>query len=404
MIQTDYNQLSYVEMVQQSVVIEEAKYPTLDPIIFSNEQGVKEIKNDGQVEHSAPLKETQNRARFLTRYYCYSILQYIGVLSLFLLTQDFRFVEVLCIVEYSPLDGNQYFYYSSEEYRNGEDYRKLFGRYDSLSKYSFRWTFYASLALTIILTLIIVIGRSSQMITKLQKWLYIVYTILIALDLGGFACISKGSWRNDAKIMYTKIVCGGLIGNALLQILLIKLNKSYSNGKLPIILICLLFTINNLLFAFGCSYSLPIFVFEILLPYGIYYFNQLNKSLLTNPKDLPKSFNILEYLNKQCSKTETALPDQIGSNLAQVKGDNLIINKKILLGYSVIFGYLIFLIILGFVDGGVCIFMSASTLMSLLNTQVASQSLKDEDILIAVCLTYVDFFSPIKNFIRSMKK
>ncbi|CAK64550.1 unnamed protein product (macronuclear) [Paramecium tetraurelia] len=401
MIQADYNHLSYVEMVQQQAVIEEVKYPTLDPIVSSNEQGVK---NDEQVEHSAPLNESQNRARFLTRYYFYSILQYIGVLSLFLLTQDFRFVEVLCIVEYSPLDQDRYFYYSSEEYRNGEDYRKLFGRYDSLSKYSFRWTFYASLALTIIITLIIVIGRSSQRITRYQKCLYIVYNILIALDLGGFACISKGSWRNDAKIMYTKIVCGALIGNAFLQIMLVRLNKSHSYGKLPIILICLLSTINNLLFAFGFSYNIPILAFEVLSAYGIYYFNQLNKSLLKSPKDLPKTFNILEYINKQCSKPVAKLPDQISANLAQVKNDNFIINKRLFLVYSVIFGYLILLIILGFINTGVCIFISVLTLMSLFDTQVASQSLKDEDVFMAVCMTYVDFFSPIKNFIRSMRQ
>ncbi|CAD8204132.1 unnamed protein product [Paramecium pentaurelia] len=401
MIQADYNQPSYVEMINQSILIEKVKYPTLDPIISNDQLNDKEIKNDLQVENKPPFRQTINRAHFLTKYYCYSILQYIGVLSIFLLTQDFRFVEILCIVEYSPFEEHQNFYYGSEEYRNGEDYRKLFGRYDSLSRYSFRWTYFTFIALTIGLTLKLVIGRSSRKMVKHQKWFYIVYTILIGLDLGGFACISKGSWRNDAKIFYTKIVCAGLVGNALLQIILIQINKSHSYGKVSSILIYILFPINNFLFAFDCDYNKPILVLEVVFVYGIYYFNQLNKSLLSNPEDLPQGLNILEYINKSYSIINTNLPEQLDKNLEQVKNDNVIINKNLFLSCAIVFGYLIFLIFLGFVDTFLCIILSGFTLLSLLDTQVASKSLKDEDVLVAVCLTYVDFFSPIKNFIRS---
>lgn len=36
MIQADYNQPSYVEMINQSILIEKVKYPTLDPIISND--------------------------------------------------------------------------------------------------------------------------------------------------------------------------------------------------------------------------------------------------------------------------------------------------------------------------------------------------------------------------------
>ncbi|CAD8114376.1 unnamed protein product [Paramecium primaurelia] len=268
---------------------------------------------------------------------------------------------------------------------------------------SFRWTFYVIATSLIIIALGLPIIRSIRAV-KHQSTIYYAYTILIGLSLIGIG--NKCSDRHSsAPVWWIIITLLIMIVHSITQFGLVKHNVTHYYTifmKFAIIGSIILNFIVGL-----CSSSLDSSfpITEAIIIYSIYYFNQLNQNLLKNPNELPEDVSILqriEIINKIYDLFFQE--DQQNQVIEQIKDTHCVVNKQLIKVISSVLTYIV-IFILSIKTGNALfivfiIVISVSFLSALLNTQVASRTLQQQDVTFAVCLTYLDLASPLQNIIK----
>ncbi|CAK84259.1 unnamed protein product (macronuclear) [Paramecium tetraurelia] len=271
---------------------------------------------------------------------------------------------------------------------------------------TFRWTFYTFVVALIIIALGLPITRSLRTIVKHQNSIFYLQTILI-----GFVLIGIGNENSDTHatainwwIIITLII---LIAHSIAQIVLVKHNITHYYTMFMKFAIMGSITLNFVVGLCASSLDSSFPVAEAIIIYSIYYFNQLNEHLLKNSSELPEDVSIvgrIQIINKiQALFNQEAQSNQV---IEQIKETHCVVNRYIAIVISSAVAYLLILI-LSIVTGNalfivIVVVVSISLLSVVLNTQVASRTLQQEDVTYAVCLTYLDLASPLKNILRGI--
>ncbi|CAD8127750.1 unnamed protein product [Paramecium sonneborni] len=352
--------------------VELAKYPILNPVA----PPVQYVQMSDAKEAITIVKTESETSRevFLVEYYKKILRQHLIILGLFLFGLMEWFANI--VVEFSYYDN------------------------------SFRWTFYVFVVTLIIMALGLPITRSIRGIVKYQNCIFNVQTVLIGMVLIGIGnkCNNRHSTATIWWIIITLLI---LIAHSIAQFMLVKHNITHYYTMFMKFAIMGSIILNFIvgLCASQLDSSFP--VAEAIIIYSIYYFNQLNEHLLKNPNDLPEDLSIVERI-QIINKIQALFNQEAQSNqvIEQIKDTHCVINRYLAIVISSVVAYILILI-LSIITGNalfivIVVVVSISLLSVLLNTQVASRTLLQEDAAFAVCLTYLDLASPLKNILKGI--
>ncbi|CAK84276.1 unnamed protein product (macronuclear) [Paramecium tetraurelia] len=271
---------------------------------------------------------------------------------------------------------------------------------------SFRWTWYVVLSLLIAIVIGLPLLRKYRFIVQLQSTLYQIQTILIAFLLIGIAGNQRGNEYHKAVNVWTILVLLILIGHDLLQIVIVKFQKTHYYTVIMKFTIIGSLGLNFILALLNTQFNTAFIICGIII-YAFYYFNQLNNQLLKQTHELPEELSIFERIRK-LSFTRHILNQEARQNqvIEELQVTHFVINKHLAIVVGSGVGYIIVLV-LSIVTGNVFLIFtlilgSISMLSVILETQVASRSLLPEDSHYAVCLTYLDMASPLRLLLRSL--
>ncbi|CAD8169602.1 unnamed protein product [Paramecium octaurelia] len=352
--------------------VELVKYPILNPAT-PPAQYVQ--MNDAKEGITIAKQEPEtSRETFLVEYYKKILRQHLSILGLFTFGQMEWFANI--VVDFG-------YYYNS-----------------------FRWTFYTFVVTLIIIALGLPITRSLRTIVKHQNSIFHLQTILIGFVLIGIGNEFTGG-HSTATIWWIIITLIILIAHSIAQIVLVKRNITHYYTMFMKLAIMGSITINFIVGLCASSLDSSFPVAEAIIIYSIYYFNQLNEQLLKNPSELPEDVSIVERI-QIINKIQALFNQEAQSNqvIEQIKGTHCVVNRYIAIVISSVVAYILILI-LSIVTGNalfivIVVVVSISLLSVVLNTQVASRTLQQEDVAYAVCLTYLDLASPLKNILRGI--
>ncbi|CAK84260.1 unnamed protein product (macronuclear) [Paramecium tetraurelia] len=389
---------------------EMSKYPnnlgqqTINPVMNPS---VPQANLSPQVNISSendPASPEQTRQAFLVKYYVKQIIQLAGIILIYGINQINAFSSIYLTEVDREWWGSKYTYESfSQNYHRGATRREfedwMEERRRDYMDYKFNWVYYFILSLTLCFTVFLAFARNSKSFARNQNTFFMIQTVFLGIVLGGLSSVHQQNWLYHNTIIYILLTLFGLMANSIFNLVLIKLNKLQIYGKLPKTFTYLFFGLNFLMGfrEYQMVEALPIV--EFITIYCFFYFDQLNKSLLVQPSELPPTTNIVDLLRN--IKTE------LEGNQFQSNQHFIVINKKVLTIVSIGVG-LILLEVFGFLMG-TFIFIVVSILSVLTGlsfavpTQVAQQTLTTEDSSIAVMMTYLDLLCPIQNIIRSIK-
>ncbi|CAD8121200.1 unnamed protein product [Paramecium sonneborni] len=267
----------------------------------------------------------------------------------------------------------------------------------------FRWTWFVVLSLLIVLILGLPIIRKYRCIVSKQSQLFYFQTALIAFLLIGIAGNSNQKRVNIWIILILMI----LIVHDLLQIVIVRTQKTHYYTVLMKFTIMGSLVLNFILGLSNRYLDNGFPISEIIIIYVLYYFNQLNEQLLKQNHELPEELSIFERI-KQLTLIRNLFNQEARQNqiIEQLQDTHCVISKHLAITIGSCVGYLIVLTLSILTGNGFLIFIlifgSISMLSVILETQVASRSLKQEDSKFAVCLTYLDMASPLRLLLRSL--
>ncbi|CAD8210081.1 unnamed protein product [Paramecium pentaurelia] len=267
----------------------------------------------------------------------------------------------------------------------------------------FRWTWYVVLSLLIAIVLGLPILRKYRWISKL----YHIQTILIAFLLIGIAGNQRGNSSHKSFNIWIIIVLVILISHDLLQIVIVRFQKTHYYTVLMKFTIMGSLALNFIVGLSNKHLDRAFPISEIIIIYALYYFNQLNVQLLKQSHELPEELSIFERIQKlkliRNLFNQEARQNQI---IEQLQDTHCVISKHLVIVIGSCFGYIVIFVLSIVTGNGFLIFTlilgSISMLSVILETQVASRSLKQEDSHYAVCLTYLDMASPLRLLLRSL--
>ncbi|CAD8125949.1 unnamed protein product [Paramecium sonneborni] len=358
----------------------------INPILNENEQA----------------DQLEMRYQFLFKYYVKQIFQILGIALVFGINQFEVFSSVyssevekeFCNSSYS----NLIFQEISDYYGSSQESSKW--KEQKIRDYEFTWVYYFIVTITAFFILFVAFLRNYRCFAKKQNILLFIQTLLFGTLLGGFAYVSQNNWKYKNKIYFILLTLLSLIIHALFNIVLIKIKKIQFYGKLVKTLIFIFFSLN---FLVGFKYYyipqiLPIV--EFLVIYFFFYFDCLNISLLVQPQELSQTINIIDIIKKTYYD---------GNQRGILSNQHYImINKKLLAIIAIVIGLILFEVFSYFINTVFFIIISiitGSTLFSfIVPTQVAQQNLDLDDVSISVMITYLDFFFPIPNILRRLRK
>ncbi|CAD8169570.1 unnamed protein product [Paramecium octaurelia] len=272
---------------------------------------------------------------------------------------------------------------------------------------SFRWTWYVVLSLLIAIVLGLPILRKYRFIVQLQSKLYHIQTVLIALLLIGIAGNQRGNRSHKTVNIWIILVLVILISHSLLQIVIVKFQKTHYYTVLMKFTIMGSLGLNFILALSNSHLNSAFPISEIIVIYALYYFNQLNDQLLKQTHELPEELSIFERLRKLALIrhlfNQEARQNQV---IEELQDTHCVISKHLAIVVGSGIGYITVLVLSIVTGNGFLIFTlilgSISMLSVILETQVASRSLLPEDSHYAVCLTYLDMASPLRLLLRSL--
>ncbi|CAD8113658.1 unnamed protein product [Paramecium primaurelia] len=352
--------------------VELVKYPILNPVIPPAQYvQMNDVKEAITIVKQEPETSREN---FLVEYYKKILRQHLTILGLFLFGLMEWFANI--VVD--------------------------FGYYDN----SFRWTFYFFVTTLIIIALGLPITRSIRAVVQHQNAIFHIQTILIGFVLIGIANQCSGR-HSTATIWWIIITLLILISHSIAQFMLVKHNITHYYTMFMKFAIMGSITLNFIVGLCASSLDSSFPIAEAIIIYSIYYFNQLNEHLLKNPNELPEDVSIVQRI-QIINKIQALFNQEAQSNqvIEQIKDTHCVINRYIAIVISSSIAYIIILI-LSIVTGNalfivIVVVVSVSLLSVVLNTQVASRTLQQEDVVFAVCLTYLDLASPLKNILRGI--
>ncbi|CAD8169600.1 unnamed protein product [Paramecium octaurelia] len=371
--------------------------PVMNPIVPQANLSTQPNISSG----NDPSSPEQTRQAFLFKYYVKQIIQLAGIALIYGINQINALSSIYLTEVNREWWGSKYTYESQRESfptrREFENWMEE--RRREYMDYKFNWVYYFILALTIFFSLFLVFTRNSKSSVRNQNTFFTIQTVLLGIVFGGLSSVHQQNWQYHNTVLFILLTLFGLMANGIFNLVLIKLNKLQIYGKLPKTFTYLFFGLNFLMGfrEYEMVEALPIVEFIVI--YCFFYFDQLNKSLLVQPSELPPTTNIVDLLRN--------IKIELNENQVQSNQNFIVINKKVLTIVSIGLG-LILLELLGFLLGTfIFIVISILSVLTALSfavpTQVAQQTLTIEDSSIAVMMTYLDILCPIQNLIRKIK-
>ncbi|CAD8211237.1 unnamed protein product [Paramecium octaurelia] len=270
----------------------------------------------------------------------------------------------------------------------------------------FRWTFYIVVILLILLGLGLPIFRQNRQIVQHQRLIFRTQSVLLGFLLIGVRNyqIYNQHFDSTSFCIQTSLLIFAI--NSLVQILVVRRNRTHY-GPAYIKWTVIGFVSFNACIGFsGFELDRSFSIAQAIILYSLYYFNQLNATLLKLPHELPEEESILDKISKFKKifqiQNEEGSQDQV---IQQLKTTHIVVNRKLATFTAGSILYLLVLFLCIFFDNAlflvIFIVFSLSLVSLVLNTPIASKSLQQTDVEFAVCLTYMDLLSPFKNIIKS---
>ncbi|CAD8114416.1 unnamed protein product [Paramecium primaurelia] len=360
---------------QPSSQISKVQYPILSNVVPAAQYIQLDDVQQAVAEKSVVIEINSDRSAFLIEYYKKILLQHSIILGLFILGLTKWFSSIVVIHHY---------WWSY-----------------------FRWTWYVVLGLLIAIALGLPILRKYRCIVSQQSKLFHFQTVLIAFLLIGIAGNQRGNSNHKTVNIWIILVLVILIGHDLLQIIIVKTQRTHYYTALMKFAIMGSLALNFIVGLSNKNLDRAFPISEIIIIYALYYFNQLNDQLLKQTHELPEELSIVERI-QQLTLIRNLFNQEARQNqiIEQIQDTHCVISKHLVIVIGSSVGYIAVLVLSIVTGNGFLIFTlilgSISMLSVILETQVASRSLKPEDSHYAVCLTYLDMASPLRLLLRSL--
>ncbi|CAK64551.1 unnamed protein product (macronuclear) [Paramecium tetraurelia] len=395
MSQVDNSNSNYINLDQNQIT--KINYPDL-----SNYVPPQSYNTTIQVSQNSLDELKMKRMKLLFNCYKYQAMSFFIVLVIQIIGLTKWFMSIQTKFSKIKLAG---YYYSYEEYLKYHSDAQTYKEYEDWRQKEYyeisqvRWTFYVIIALLILNTLAILIGRIHRNIVKYQQSLFYSQAVLIGLCLVGYAGKYWDSYWIHKNICEVTITINSiLLLNSLVNLSLIKIDKLHYYNKLANNVIYLQVPFNFILILLFKKFDSVILIFESIAAYGLFYFNELNRSLLLNPEELPPQKDITTMFN------EAVQTDNQSQEIMKNNPDFISIPRRKLVLVAAILS-LIALIIIQIMsrESYLClplILLAGLILNLLFETRVASRSLQHDDNFIAASMVYLDLLCPIQNLVR----
>ncbi|CAK68499.1 unnamed protein product (macronuclear) [Paramecium tetraurelia] len=269
----------------------------------------------------------------------------------------------------------------------------------------FRWTFYIVVILLILLGLGLPIIRQNRLIVQHQSHIFRVQSVLLGFLLIGVSNYQIYNQHFNSTSFWIETSLFIFMFNNLVQIFVVRRNLTHYGYAYIKWTVIGFVSLNACVALSGFELDRSFAIAQAIILYSLYYFNQLNATLLKLPHELPEEESILDKI--QNIRKISQIWNEEGpqkESIQQLNTTHYVVNRKIatlvagsifyllVLNLCILFDNTLFLVIF--------IVLSLSLLSLVLNIQIASKSLQQNDVEFAVCLTYMDLLSPFKNIIK----
>ncbi|CAD8211706.1 unnamed protein product [Paramecium octaurelia] len=397
MSQLDNSNSNYINLDQNQ--IPKINYPDL-----SNYVPPQSYNTTIQVSQNSLDELKLKRMKLLFNCYKYQALSLLIILVIQIIGLTKSFMSIQTKFSKIKLAG---YYYSYEEYLKYHSNAQTYQEYEDWRQNEYyeicqvRWTFYVTIGLLILNTLAILIGRIHRNIVKYQQSLFYSQAVLIGLLLVGYAGkYWENYWIHKDICKLTITIISILLLNSLVNLLLIKIDKLNYYTKLTNNIIYLQVPLNFILILLLKKFDSVILIFESIAVYGLYYFNELNRSLLLNPEELPPLRTITTLFE------EEVLTDNQSQEIVKNNPYFLTVpRRRLVLVVAMLSIITLIILIIISRESYLClllVLLTSLVLGVLFETKVASRSLQHDDNFIAASMVYIDLLCPIQNLVRSI--